>query len=131
MRRAARHFFMILAGMSLLLFVAVCALWVRGYFVMDEVAFMLRRQGPPRTVVQDGHEVENEGELIERGLGMTSSRGRVALGVGYTKEMQSDHPDGLSWNTTTPTSIAPQGIGLLNQLGFDFVHIRQEFGTGQ
>ena len=132
MRRLGGYIFSLLATVSLLLFLAVCVLWVRGYFVFDQIAVTDRRQGPPRTVMEDGHEVEEHGEQVERAVAVTSGRGRVALGFERSTEIQSENPEGFSWDQARPSGpIPPQGDGWLNRLGFDFVMLYRDFDPGQ
>lgn len=47
MRRVARHFFTIISVLSLLLFVGVCVLWVRSYFVIERVGRVHYSPGIP------------------------------------------------------------------------------------
>jgi hypothetical protein len=73
LKRFARHLFTIAAGLGLLLSLAACALWTRGYFAQDEWRW---------TSARVEHDVFDKGDayVARRGRFVTSGRGGVALG---------------------------------------------------
>jgi hypothetical protein len=97
-----RHLFRMLSALSLLVFVAVVVLWVRGYFVADELEYGYFDHQPYTRVERLGH-----GCVLH--LGHVSGRYRLAKLMKRTVEWPEQRhfgpgPNGERWVLAHPPS---------------------------
>jgi hypothetical protein len=112
-RRLARHLFTLCSAASLLLCVAVCALWVRSYFVVDGLSHSRER----------------------RASGAYSTHGRLLLDTMGDSDVPV-WPGLAGWEPThEPAGDAPQFIDMpqvngRGALGFKHARITNDMGGG-
>jgi hypothetical protein len=132
MRRALRHLFTILSALSLLLCVAVCVLWVRGRFVSDTFKFVQHREDAPRTVIENGHEIEVKGDSAERIWTVASSLGGIGIGMELSINIVDENSAGFHWRREQPAAfLSPPQATLARRLGFDVAVLAQQLGPRQ
>lgn len=122
MRRLALN---LLVAVSLACFLAVAAVWVRGYFRSDQIVYAHRWDAPGKVVVRVGHEVEEAGDSVERMWGAQWARGQLALF--YTRSVNlvsGEFPPGFSRVISDPMPLAPADT-FLGRRGF--FHVSQAF----
>ena len=116
MRRAFNVLFTPLATTSLLLCVAACVLWVRGYFVVDDVQY-IRHAGAGR--MEDG----------QAKWSLMSAKGELGVGVSYTNASGAIGPRFRWFHDAAPAPIIPGPHSTVPaQFGFHF--LRATFPIG-